>query len=96
MSQKFRDLVKALDVAPDRFIRTTDKGHQQRAQLVWKALAKDIYKNKYVGWYCTGDEEFFTETVVKENNGVCPDHNSFRRSETLSRRAEHNSGQPAD
>lgn len=75
MSQKFRDLVKALDVAPDRFIRTTDKGHQQRAQLVWKALAKDIYKNKYVGWYCTGDEEFFTETVVKENNGVCPDHN---------------------
>jgi methionyl-tRNA synthetase len=75
MSQKFRDLLKALGCAPDRFIRTTDKGHEQRAQLVWKALAKDIYKNKYVGWYCTGDEEFFTETVVKENNGVCPDHN---------------------
>jgi methionyl-tRNA synthetase len=75
MSQKFRDLVVALNVEPDRFIRTTDKGHEQRAQLVWKALAKDIYKNKYVGWYCTGDEEFVTETVVKENNGVCPDHN---------------------
>ncbi|TAH34821.1 methionine--tRNA ligase [Candidatus Saccharibacteria bacterium] len=75
MSQKFRDLVTALEVAPDRFIRTTDKGHEQRAQLVWKALAADIYKNKYVGWYCTGDEEFFTETVVKENNGICPDHN---------------------
>ncbi len=75
MSQKFRDLVSALDVAPDRFIRTTDKGHEQRAQLVWKALAADIYKNKYVGWYCTGDEEFFTETQVKENNGICPDHN---------------------
>lgn len=75
MSQKFRDLVAALEVEPDRFIRTTDKGHEQRSQLVWKALAKDIYKNKYVGWYCTGDEEFFTETVVKENNGVCPDHN---------------------
>lgn len=75
MSQKFRDLADALDVQPDRFIRTTDKGHEQRAQLVWKALAKDIYKNKYVGWYCTGDEEFFTETVVKENGGICPDHN---------------------
>ncbi len=75
MSQKFRDLVAALDVAPDRFIRTTDKGHEQRAQLVWKALSADIYKNKYVGWYCTGDEEFFTETQVKENNGICPDHN---------------------
>jgi methionyl-tRNA synthetase len=75
MSQKFRDLVTALNVEPDRFIRTTDKGHEQRAQLVWKALSKDIYKNKYVGWYCTGDEEFFSETVVKANNGICPDHN---------------------
>ena len=74
-SKLFRDLVSDLDVEPDRFIRTTDKGHEQRSQLIWKALGKDIYKNKYVGWYCTGDEEFFTETVVKENNGVCPDHN---------------------
>ncbi len=75
MSQKFRDLVTALNVVPDRFIRTTDKGHEQRAQLIWKAIEKDIYKKNYVGWYCTGDEEFFTETVVKENNGICPDHN---------------------
>jgi methionyl-tRNA synthetase len=75
MSQKFRDLVTALNCSPDRFIRTTDKGHEQRAQLIWKALQKDIYKKNYVGWYCTGDEEFFTETVVKENNGICPDHN---------------------
>lgn len=75
MSQKFRDLATALDVSADRFIRTTDKGHEQRAALIWKALEKNIYKNKYVGWYCVGDEEFFTETVVKENNGVCPDHN---------------------
>lgn len=75
MSQKFRELVDQLAVVPDRFIRTTDKGHEQRSQLIWKALQNDIYKNKYIGWYCTGDEEFFTETVVKENNGVCPDHN---------------------
>lgn len=75
MSQKFRGLISALNVQPDRFIRTTDKAHEQRAQLIWRALEADIYKNKYVGWYCTGDEEFFTDTVVKENNGVCPDHN---------------------
>lgn len=75
MSQKFRDLITALNVQPDRFIRTTDKDHEHRSQLVWKALVNDIYKNKYVGWYCTGDEEFFTDTVVKENRGVCPDHN---------------------
>ena len=75
MSAKFRDLQVALNVSADRFIRTTDKGHEQRAQLIWKALEKDIYKGQYIGWYCTGDEEFFTETQVKENNGVCPDHN---------------------
>jgi len=75
MSVRFSELVEALEVSNDRFIRTTDKAHEDRAQLIWKALEKDIYKKNYVGWYCTGDEEFFTETVVKENNGVCPDHN---------------------
>jgi methionyl-tRNA synthetase len=75
MSQKFRDLQSLLNISADRFIRTTDQGHEQRAQLIWQALEADIYKNKYTGWYCTGDEEFFTETVVKANNGICPDHN---------------------
>lgn len=75
MSARFSDLAAALNVSNDRFIRTTDKGHEQRATLIWKALKKDIYKDKYTGWYCTGDEEFFTETQVKENNGTCPDHN---------------------
>lgn len=75
MSQKFRDLARALNISNDRFIRTTDAGHEQRAQLIWKALKKDIYKSNYTGWYCTGDEAFFTEAVVKANNGVCPNHN---------------------
>jgi methionyl-tRNA synthetase len=75
MSKKFRSLAKTLNISNDRFIRTTDAGHQQRAQLIWKALAKDIYKGKYKGWYCTGDEAFFTEAVVKANKGVCPNHN---------------------
>jgi methionyl-tRNA synthetase len=75
MSQRFSDLAKNLEISNDRFIRTTDKAHEDRSQLIWKALAKDVYKNKYVGWYCTGDEEFFSETVVKENHGICPDHN---------------------
>ena len=75
MSQRFRDLADKLNISNDRFIRTTDKPHEQRAQLIWKALEPDIYKANYIGWYCTGDEEFFTEAQVKENNGVCPDHN---------------------
>ncbi|HSH18607.1 MAG TPA: methionine--tRNA ligase [Candidatus Saccharimonadales bacterium] len=75
MSQKFRDLAEALNVSADRFIRTTDQAHEKRAQLIWKTLKDDIYKNQYVGWYCTGDEAFFTEAEVKENKGVCPNHN---------------------
>lgn len=75
MSERFKVLTKLLNISNDRFIRTTDKGHEQRAQLIWKALQKDIYKGKYSGWYCTGDEAFFTEATVKENKGVCPAHN---------------------
>ena len=75
MSQKFKDLLKELNISNDRFIRTTDAAHEQRAQLIWKALEKDIYKGSYVGLYCTGCESFVTEAVAKANNGVCPHHN---------------------
>ena len=75
LSQSFRDVCKLLNLSNDRFIRTTDAGHEQRAQLIWKALKKDIYKNNYTGWYCTGCEAYATEAVVKENKGNCPLHN---------------------
>jgi methionyl-tRNA synthetase len=75
VSDNFRKLAKDLNISNDRFIRTTDAGHEQRAQLIWKALEKDIYKGKYTGWYCTGDEAFFPEATVKANNGICPNHN---------------------
>ena len=75
MSATFSDLAKQLNISNDRFIRTTDAAHEQRSQLIWKALEKDIYKAKYTGWYCVGDEAFFTETEVEANKGVCPNHN---------------------
>jgi len=75
VSLRFQELGKLLNVSNNRFIRTTDAGHEQRSQLIWKKLAGDIYKSKYVGWYCTGDEAFVTETEVKANKGVCPNHN---------------------
>jgi methionyl-tRNA synthetase len=75
ISQRFKDLAALESISNDRFIRTTDPGHEQRAQLIWKSLKKDIYKGHYEGWYCTGDEAFFTEKEVKANNGVCPNHN---------------------
>lgn len=75
ISQKFRELQEKLDISADRFIRTTDQGHEQRAQIAWKNLQDDIYKGSYEGWYCTGCEEYATEATVKANNGVCPNHN---------------------
>lgn len=75
ISQKFRDLAKALNISNDRFIRTTDEGHEQRAQIIWKNLEKYIYKGNYEGWYCTGCETFVPDNVVKERGGTCPDHN---------------------
>jgi methionyl-tRNA synthetase len=75
ISQKFRELLKVINISNDRFIRTTDSGHEQRAQLIWNNLSKYIYKDNYVGWYCTGHEAYFSEEVVKTNKGVCPDHN---------------------
>lgn len=75
IAERFQKLIPLLNVSNDRFIRTTDKGHEQRAQLIWKALEKDIYKSSYIGWYCTGDEAYVTETEAKANNFICPAHN---------------------
>ncbi len=75
LSQSFRDLLPVLNISNDRFIRTPDLGHEQRAQIIWKNLQANIYKGSYSGWYCVGHEEYFSEQVIKTNNGVCPDHN---------------------
>ncbi|HEY1835306.1 MAG TPA: methionine--tRNA ligase [Candidatus Saccharimonadales bacterium] len=73
MSQKFIDLEKALNISNDRFIRTTDKAHEQRAQIIWKNLSHDIYKSKYVGWYDVKEEEFVPESKADPAR-MKPDH----------------------
>jgi methionyl-tRNA synthetase len=73
MSQRFRDLLKELNISNDRFIRTTDKAHEQRAQLIWKALEHDIYKGKYVGWYDVKEEEFVPEAKADPER-MKPEH----------------------
>jgi methionyl-tRNA synthetase len=73
MSQKFRDLGQLLNISNDRFIRTTDAGHEQRAQIIWKNLQKDIYKARYIGWYDVRQEEFVPESQLDPER-VKPDH----------------------
>src|SRR3989338_6718212 len=38
MSQPFADLLKELNISNDKFIRTTDPAHEQRAQIIWKNI----------------------------------------------------------
>lgn len=73
MSQEFRSLLDLLNISNDRFIRTTDKGHVQRAQLIWKALEQDIYKATYTGWYDIKEETFVPEAQADPER-MKPEH----------------------
>jgi methionyl-tRNA synthetase len=72
---KWEEFARSADVSYDRFIRTTSAEHETRAAIIWKNLSEHIYKGSYEGLYCVGCETFYTESVAKENDGVCPHHN---------------------
>ena len=71
---QFSKLKEALNISYDNFVRTTDEGHKKAAQAIWKRCeAKgDIYKKKYKGLYCVGDEMFMKESELVD--GKCPNH----------------------
>jgi methionyl-tRNA synthetase len=70
----WQDFLKKLNIDSTGFIRTTDPKHEKAAQLIWTQLKDYIYKGKYEGWYCAGEESFVTPTEAAANNGVCPLH----------------------
>lgn len=61
-------LWKQLDISNDIFMRTTYDFHAKACQEAFEQLLAqdDIYLGKYAGWYSVSDEEFFTETQLKE------------------------------
>ncbi|HZS40369.1 MAG TPA: methionine--tRNA ligase [Polyangia bacterium] len=65
---------RALEVANDDFIRTTDPDHEATVQEVWRRMNKSgaIYLADYEGWYCVACEQFYTEKELKGND--CPVH----------------------
>ena len=69
----FQSLWKKLGITNDYFIRTTFEDHIAVVQKVLQKLydAGDIYKKDYDGWYCVGDERFYTEKDLVD--GKCPD-----------------------
>jgi methionyl-tRNA synthetase len=82
MAIPFKEIKETLNISYDKFIRTTDRDHEQAAQKFW-SICRDngfIYKKKYSGLYCSGCEMFLTEKDLI--NGKCPNHTD-RNPETI-------------
>ncbi|GFZ26885.1 methionine--tRNA ligase [Lactobacillus corticis] len=68
MAASYKELWKKLNIDYDKFIRTTDEEHVKAVQAIFERLLKqgDIYLGEYTGWYSVEDEEYFTESQLKE------------------------------
>lgn len=62
-SQRFRDMLAALNCSNDDYIRTTEPRHHKAAQEIWRRMEAngDIYLDSYSGWYSVRQEAFFDE-----------------------------------
>ena len=62
-SARFREMVTALGVSHDDFIRTTEPRHAEACKELWRRMEKsgDIYTAKYAGWYSVRAEAYFDE-----------------------------------
>lgn len=76
LTDKFKQAHIQLNVQYDRFVRTSSPEHKKTASYVWQTLADKglIYMGEYIGWYCSGCEEFVPENTAKANNYSCPIH----------------------
>ncbi|MBP3559291.1 MAG: methionine--tRNA ligase [Clostridia bacterium] len=70
---EIKDICDCLNTTYDKFIRTTDKDHEESVQKIFKKLIDkgDVYKSAYEGWYCVPCESFFTDSQLVD--GKCPD-----------------------
>ena len=73
VSGEIKSIWDLMNTSYDRFIRTTDKDHEEQVKKIFKKLYDqgDIYKGFYEGMYCTPCESFFTTSQLVD--GKCPD-----------------------
>src|SRR5688500_5636377 len=76
ISARFREAWPKLDVAYDRFIRTTDSDHEAFVKELWKKIEAngDLYEADYEDWYCVGCESYKTEKELEQPGNICPLH----------------------
>lgn len=65
ISAAYKDLAQIMNIDYTKFVRTTDKDHEERAALIWKRLEKYIYKSTYDGMYDQKEEEFLSLEEAK-------------------------------
>lgn len=75
VSQAYKTLWKDLDIAYDKFIRTTEPKHEAIVKEFYSSVLAngDIYKADYEGLYCVNCEEYKDEKELLENQ-CCPIH----------------------
>ncbi len=73
VASQVKSIWDIMNTTYDKFVRTTDKAHEEKIQKIFKKLYDqgDIYKGAYEGMYCTPCESFFTESQLVD--GKCPD-----------------------
>ncbi|MGC8804685.1 MAG: methionine--tRNA ligase [Candidatus Ratteibacteria bacterium] len=77
MSDVFKKMWSKLNISYTRFIRTTEKEHENTVSEVFKKLMEngDIYHGEYSGYYCVPCECFIPKTKIDQTNPMCPDCN---------------------
>ena len=73
VSGEIKNIWDTMNTSYDKFVRTTDKHHEEVVQRIFKKMYDkgDIYKGEYSGLYCTPCESFWTESQLVD--GKCPD-----------------------
>lgn len=73
VSSEIKNIWDTMNTSYDKFVRTTDKHHEEVVQRIFKKMYDkgDIYKGEYSGLYCTPCESFWTESQLVD--GKCPD-----------------------
>ncbi len=81
ISTQDKEQIDALDVAYDRFIRTTDEDHKKVVKEFWQTIfAKDlIYLKPFKGLYCLSCESFKTDSEAVD--GFCDIHKKLKLTE---------------
>jgi methionyl-tRNA synthetase len=73
----FKTAEDALQISPDRFIRTTDEDHKRAVhEMIRRSYANgDLYVGNYEGWYCPNEGFIPASQLVEDANGThCANH----------------------